>query len=137
MRRIAFIGAGSLGFSRRLMIDILSCEALRDTEFALMDVNTTRLKYMDKIAGRGAGPWSPGGSQRRRPEQGQGRPRRDRGVLRRRGHSRGDGDSPLAGYRRRLLARQDPARCFRFLDGRVPPALGQDWGEPRWLNHGR
>ena len=52
MRRIAFIGAGSLGFSRRLMIDILSCEALRDTEFALMDVNTARLRYMDKIAGR-------------------------------------------------------------------------------------
>ncbi|NQT54147.1 alpha-galactosidase [bacterium] len=52
MRRIAFIGAGSLGFSRRLMIDILSCEALRDTEFALMDVNEPRLKYMDKIAGR-------------------------------------------------------------------------------------
>jgi alpha-galactosidase len=52
MRRIAFIGAGSLGFSRRLMADILSCEALRDTEFALMDVNTTRLGYMDRIAGR-------------------------------------------------------------------------------------
>ncbi len=52
MRRIAFIGAGSLGFSRRLMIDCLSCEALRDTEFALMDVNTTRLRYMDRIAGR-------------------------------------------------------------------------------------
>jgi len=52
MRRIAFIGAGSLGFSRRLMIDILSCEALRETEFALMDVDTTRLKYMDRIAGR-------------------------------------------------------------------------------------
>ena len=52
MRRIAFIGAGSLGFSRRLMIDILSCEALRDTEFALMDVDRTRLRYMDKIAGR-------------------------------------------------------------------------------------
>ena len=52
MRKIAFIGAGSLGFSRRLMIDILSCEALRDTEFALMDVDTTRLGYMDRIAGR-------------------------------------------------------------------------------------
>ncbi len=52
MRRIAFIGAGSLGFSRRLMIDILSCEALRDTEFALMDVHTARLGYMDRIAAR-------------------------------------------------------------------------------------
>ena len=52
MRRITFVGAGSLGFSRRLMIDILSCEALRDTEFALMDVDTTRLRYMDRIAKR-------------------------------------------------------------------------------------
>ena len=52
MRRIAFIGAGSAGFSRRLMIDILSCPALRDTEFALMDPDRVRLRPMDKIAGR-------------------------------------------------------------------------------------
>jgi len=52
MRRIAFIGAGSLGFSRRLMIDILSHEALRETEFALMDVHEKRLGYMDRIATR-------------------------------------------------------------------------------------
>jgi len=52
MRRIAFIGAGSLGFSRRLMIDILSHEALRETEFALMDIHEKRLGYMDRIATR-------------------------------------------------------------------------------------
>jgi len=52
MAKIAFIGAGSLGFSRRLMIDLLNCPALRDTEFALMDIDTVRLGYMDRIAGR-------------------------------------------------------------------------------------
>jgi alpha-galactosidase len=52
MAKIAFIGAGSLGFSRRLMTDLLNCEALRDTEFALMDVDTVRLGYMDRIAER-------------------------------------------------------------------------------------
>ncbi|HPD14733.1 MAG TPA: alpha-glucosidase/alpha-galactosidase [Planctomycetota bacterium] len=52
MAKIAFIGAGSLGFSRRLMIDLLNCPALRDTEFALMDVDAVRLGYMDRIASR-------------------------------------------------------------------------------------
>lgn len=44
-RKFAFIGAGSLGFTRGLVRDILTCEAFRDAEFALMDINAKRLEY--------------------------------------------------------------------------------------------
>ena len=52
MRKIAFIGAGSLGFSRRLMIDILTFPALQDTMFSLMDIDEFRLGFVDRIAKR-------------------------------------------------------------------------------------
>lgn len=48
--KIAFIGAGSLGFSRRLMIDILGFPELQDATFALMDINPKRLDYTRRIA---------------------------------------------------------------------------------------
>ena len=44
-RKFAFIGAGSLGFTRNLVRDILSFEAFQDCEIALMDVDTKRLEY--------------------------------------------------------------------------------------------
>jgi alpha-galactosidase len=50
--RIAFIGAGSLIFARRLMIDILSFPELRETTFALMDIDEKRLGYARRVAER-------------------------------------------------------------------------------------
>ena len=38
MPGIALIGAGSVGFTRKLFTDILSFEALRETEFAFMGI---------------------------------------------------------------------------------------------------
>jgi alpha-galactosidase len=52
MPRIAFIGAGSLLFSRRLMIDILTFPELRDSTFALMDTDPKRLDYARRVAER-------------------------------------------------------------------------------------
>jgi len=45
-RKFAFIGAGSFGFTRGLVRDILSFPALSDCELCLMDVNAERLKYI-------------------------------------------------------------------------------------------
>ncbi len=50
MAKVAIIGAGSLSFSRKLTIDILSHESLQDTTFALVDIDETRLNYAEKIA---------------------------------------------------------------------------------------
>jgi len=52
MPRIAFIGAGSLLFSRRLMIDVLTFPELRDSTFALMDIDAKRLDYARRGAER-------------------------------------------------------------------------------------
>ena len=52
MPRIAFIGAGSLTFSRRLMIDILSFPELRESTFVLMDIDAKRLDYTRRVAER-------------------------------------------------------------------------------------
>ena len=52
MTRIAFIGAGSLTFARRLIVDILSFPELRDTTFALMDIDAKRLDYTRRVADR-------------------------------------------------------------------------------------
>lgn len=53
MKRIAFIGAGSFGFTRTLVRDILTFPAFEDCEFMLMDVDEKRLaaskKAVDKI----------------------------------------------------------------------------------------
>lgn len=52
MAKIAFIGAGSLEFSQRLMIDILSFPELRETTFALMDIDAKRLDYTRRVGER-------------------------------------------------------------------------------------
>lgn len=48
MRKIAFIGAGSFGFTRSLVRDILSFDALQDTTIALMDIDPDRLDYIKR-----------------------------------------------------------------------------------------
>ena len=45
--RVAVIGAGSLTFTRRLMMDVLAVPEFHDTEFRFMDVDRDRL---DKVA---------------------------------------------------------------------------------------
>ncbi|HEX3044473.1 MAG TPA: alpha-glucosidase/alpha-galactosidase, partial [Bacillota bacterium] len=46
MKKIAFIGAGSFGFTRCLVRDILSFPALADSTIALMDIDPERLAYI-------------------------------------------------------------------------------------------
>ncbi|MEA4823795.1 MAG: alpha-galactosidase [Clostridiaceae bacterium] len=48
MKKIAFIGAGSFGFTRTLVKDILSFPAFSDAEIALMDINPERLAYIER-----------------------------------------------------------------------------------------
>lgn len=45
MTKIAFIGAGSLGFTSELVRDILTFPLLRDAHIALMDINAERLEF--------------------------------------------------------------------------------------------
>jgi alpha-galactosidase len=48
MVKFAFIGAGSFGFTRSLVRDILSFPAFRDAVIALMDIDDTRLNYITR-----------------------------------------------------------------------------------------
>jgi len=48
-RKIAMIGAGSVGFTRRLFRDILSVPELQDTEFALMDIDQRNLDMVSQL----------------------------------------------------------------------------------------
>jgi len=48
MARIAFIGAGSLVFTRSLVRDILTFPLLRGSTLVLMDINRERLKFSQK-----------------------------------------------------------------------------------------
>jgi alpha-galactosidase len=48
LKKIAFIGAGSFGFTRSLVRDILSFPALSDSTIALMDIDTERLASIKK-----------------------------------------------------------------------------------------
>lgn len=50
--KIAFIGAGSLGFTRKLIRDVLTFETLQDAELWLMDVDAERLDFARRAAGR-------------------------------------------------------------------------------------
>ena len=52
MTKIAFIGAGSFGFTRNLVKDILSFPAFRDATIALMDIDDERLGYITKAVNR-------------------------------------------------------------------------------------
>ncbi len=60
MKKIAFIGAGSFGFTRGLVRDILSFPALSDCTIALMDIDPERLaaikKAVERIVGAGKYP---------------------------------------------------------------------------------
>jgi len=57
MSKIAFIGAGSFGFTRTLVRDILTFPAMADSTIALMDIDPVRLdsikKAVDKIVRAG------------------------------------------------------------------------------------
>ncbi len=46
MKKFAFIGGGSFGFTRALVRDILTFPAFRDAEIALMDIDEERLGYI-------------------------------------------------------------------------------------------
>ena len=48
MAKIAFIGAGSFGFTRSLVRDLLTFPLLEDAELALMDIDKERLSYIKK-----------------------------------------------------------------------------------------
>jgi len=50
MPKIALIGAGSVGFTQKLFTDILSFEALREAEFAFMDIDEERLHVSKQLA---------------------------------------------------------------------------------------
>ncbi|MBU4198743.1 MAG: alpha-galactosidase [Verrucomicrobia bacterium] len=52
MAKIAFIGAGSFGFTRTLTKDILTFPLLKDATLALMDINPQRLAYSKKAVER-------------------------------------------------------------------------------------
>jgi alpha-galactosidase len=52
MPKIAFIGAGSLGFTRGLVRDILTFPLLKDATIALMDINAERLEFAQKAVQR-------------------------------------------------------------------------------------
>lgn len=50
--KIAMIGAGSIGFTRKLMHDILAVPELVDTHFAFMDINENNLNMVAQLAQR-------------------------------------------------------------------------------------
>lgn len=52
MTKIAFIGAGSLGFTRGLVRDILTFPLLRDATLSLVDIDPERLEFAQKAVQR-------------------------------------------------------------------------------------
>lgn len=50
--KVAMIGAGSIGFTRRLMGDILAVPELQDTRFAFMDISEHNLSMIQQLAER-------------------------------------------------------------------------------------
>jgi alpha-galactosidase len=58
MSRIAFIGAGSVEFTKNLLGDILSFPELQDAEIALHDIDPERLAVGEAMARyTAAAPW--------------------------------------------------------------------------------
>ena len=57
MAKVVFIGAGSLGFTRGLVRDLLTFDLLKDAEIALVDINKQRLEFarraVQKIVSQG------------------------------------------------------------------------------------
>ncbi|MBI2438789.1 MAG: alpha-glucosidase/alpha-galactosidase, partial [Lentisphaerae bacterium] len=52
MAKIAFIGAGSFGFTRALVTDLLTFPLLNDATLALMDIDRERLLYIKQAVDR-------------------------------------------------------------------------------------
>ena len=52
MTKIAFIGAGSFGFTRALVRDVLTFPLLKDATLALMDIDPERLDYIKRAVDR-------------------------------------------------------------------------------------
>jgi alpha-galactosidase len=52
MAKIAFVGAGSLGFTRGLVIDMMSWEDLADSTISLIDIDPERLSYAKRAVER-------------------------------------------------------------------------------------
>ncbi len=52
MKKIAFIGAGSFGFTRKLVKDILTFPAFADAEIMLMDIDPERLAAIEKACNK-------------------------------------------------------------------------------------
>ena len=52
MAKIVIIGAGSLGFTRKLVTDIVAVPALSDSTFGLVDVDEERLEFAQQAVGR-------------------------------------------------------------------------------------
>ena len=50
--KIAMIGAGSVGFTRRLMMDLLTVPEFSDTHFALMDISEHNLQMVSQLCER-------------------------------------------------------------------------------------
>ena len=50
--KIAMIGAGSIGFTRRLMADLLTVPEFADTTFAFTDINARNLDMVRQLAER-------------------------------------------------------------------------------------
>lgn len=48
--KIAFIGAGSLQFTKTCVIDLISFPAFQNAEFALMDTNVKKLEGITAVA---------------------------------------------------------------------------------------
>ena len=51
-KKIAFIGAGSFGFTRKLVNDLLTFPTFQDATIALMDINAERLDYIKRAVAR-------------------------------------------------------------------------------------
>jgi alpha-galactosidase len=52
MPKIAFIGAGSFGFTRNLVRDVLTFDRLADATICLMDINPERLQFSQQAVQR-------------------------------------------------------------------------------------
>ena len=52
MTKIAFIGAGSLGFTRALVRDVLTFPLLKDATISLMDIDAERLEFSQRSVQR-------------------------------------------------------------------------------------
>jgi len=52
MSKIAFIGAGSFGFTRKLVNDVLTFALLKDATISLMDIDAERLDYIKRACDR-------------------------------------------------------------------------------------